>query len=328
MIARERTGLKRAEFQQFMSARGFRVQGDRAFGAYRGWPAAIGFIQAGKGALRVDLTAAQKPEGALVKSLKGELAPLKGCGVMVQGNTLVLNMDCRRNGEELDRRFPAAMDIVVAGLREAGLAPSELCPICGQADCDSMALTKLGYVRVHRACMEQQTQAVVAQAQAGQTSGSYVTGFIGALLGGVVGTLPNVLVALWANRIVAVLYALIPICAYYGYKLCKGRMNRGAFVCTLVSSVLNLFSIQFISTYIESFQTLGRVLSPAYVVRFTIDRLQSGSAGGYFLQSAVFLALGLWLSWGVVSRTAAQSGRAAVAALDTLQPMDESELRV
>ena len=177
-----------------------------------------------------------------------------------------------------------------------------------------------GYVPVHQSCVQNQTQATLAKAEENELTGNYFTGLIGALLGGVVGAIPNVLAAVFLERIFSLLYALIPIAAYYGYKLLKGKMNKAAFGCTLLSSVLNLFTVQFLIIYISLSRLLGMILSPVASMELFWQLLAGGDLTADLVQSVVFLALGLWFSWGIVTRTTKHevAGSAMVAA--TLQP--------
>jgi hypothetical protein len=59
------------------------------------------------------------------------------------------------------------------------------------------------------------------------SQGSYITGTIGAIIGGAIASLPWVLVYVYGNMIVAILAILIALGAFYGYKLAKGKMGKG-----------------------------------------------------------------------------------------------------
>ena len=57
--------------------------------------------------------------------------------------------------------------------------------------------------------------------------GSYITGTIGAVIGGAIASLPWILVYVYGNMIVAILAILIALGAFYGYKIAKGKMGKG-----------------------------------------------------------------------------------------------------
>ncbi len=72
------------------------------------------------------------------------------------------------------------------------------------------------------------TQEVVSgEAMNNNPQGSYVTGTIGAIIGGAIASLPWVLVYVYGNMIVAILAILIAFGAFFGYKIAKGKMGKG-----------------------------------------------------------------------------------------------------
>lgn len=54
----------------------------------------------------------------------------------------------------------------------------------------------------------------------------YVIGTIGALIGGLIGSVPWILSYVFANMIYAILSVVIVVCAFYGYKLTKAKMDK------------------------------------------------------------------------------------------------------
>ena len=48
------------------------------------------------------------------------------------------------------------------------------------------------------------------------------------------------------EKIYALLFALIPLCIYYGYKLLKGKMNKVVIVLTVILSVLSVYMIEML----------------------------------------------------------------------------------
>lgn len=131
-------------------------------------------------------------------------------------------------------------------------------------------------------------------------------GIIGGILGAIVGVLPSFLSVVLVEKIYALLFALIPLCIYYGYKLLKGKMNKVVIVLTVILSVLSVYMIEMlllayymVSDYglliSEAIQLVGAsLLEPSVWTAMTMDALTS------FL----FVALGIWIAWGRISRTA------------------------
>lgn len=59
-----------------------------------------------------------------------------------------------------------------------------------------------------------------------QLKNRYVIGTIGALIGGLIGSVPWILSYVFANMIYAILSVVIVVCAFYGYKLTKAKMDK------------------------------------------------------------------------------------------------------
>ncbi len=69
--------------------------------------------------------------------------------------------------------------------------------------------------------------------------GSYITGIIGAVIGGSIATILWVLVYVELNYILSVLAMLIAFCSLKGYEICKGKMSKGVKpIITIISLVL------------------------------------------------------------------------------------------
>ena len=123
------------------------------------------------------------------------------------------------------------------------------------------------------------------------------------------------------EKIYALLFALIPLCIYYGYKLLKGKMNKVVIVLTVILSVLSVYMIEMLllAYYIvaegflisEAIQIVwASLLEPSVWTAMTMDALTS------FL----FVALGIWIAWGRISRTAGTEVKTMDQVMATVTP--------
>lgn len=71
--------------------------------------------------------------------------------------------------------------------------------------------------------MEEENKDVI---QTKNNKGSYLTGIIGAIIGGAIATIPWVLVYVYGGMMLSILAALIAAGEFYGYKICKGKINK------------------------------------------------------------------------------------------------------
>lgn len=312
--------MKQKEFQTLMGRFGLRAGGDLALGAWKGWPVKVKREQVyGICNVQAEFALSGRVDKDHAKAIEREVKTYQNCSAILGLKAVAVVPDKPKLGS-FEERFTGVMNLVVQGLAEAGVTPPVVCPLCKGTGCDSMTLLGDDYVPAHRACVTSSVQGTLEKAEQ-ENAGNYLTGLIGALLGGVAGTVPNILAAVFLERVVAILYALIPIFAYYGYKLFKGKMNKGAFVCALLSSLVNLFVMQFLNVYVIFVQRLGGMLSPGDALYYYMDMLTGGNLTADLAQSALFLGLGLWISWSVITRTAKHNVHQAAAVASTLQPL-------
>lgn len=239
------------------------------------------------------------PSGGTLRRGRKQLP--QGCTLTWQAARV--NLICSGQDETLFQQFQAGMDAVTALFRDTGAVVSTSCPLCGRELCDSLALVNGAYVPVHRACCENRSYQSVSRAEANARTGSYVTGWIGALLGGVVGALPTILVA-WLLEIISLyLCLLIPLGAYYGYKLCRGRMDpdghRGHHrllaapgVCGGTGVVLH-----------RHCPVHGLWPSVFASVGFYFEIMEPGDILPSLLQNLLFVAVGIFCVFGIIRRT-------------------------
>ena len=71
-----------------------------------------------------------------------------------------------------------------------------------------------------------------------KASGSYVTGIIGAIIGGAIGAVPWIIAYIYGNMMIALLAILIAGGAYYGYKICKGKITKKVTIIITIISII------------------------------------------------------------------------------------------
>ena len=71
-----------------------------------------------------------------------------------------------------------------------------------------------------------------------KASGSYITGIIGAIIGGAIGAVPWIIAYIYGNMMIALLAILIAGGGYYGYKICKGKITKKVTIIITIISII------------------------------------------------------------------------------------------
>ena len=71
-----------------------------------------------------------------------------------------------------------------------------------------------------------------------KAKGSYITGIIGAVIGGIIATIPWILVYVYGQMMFSILAALIAFGEYYGYKIARGKVNKKLPVILMVMALV------------------------------------------------------------------------------------------
>ncbi len=308
------------------------LEGLRAYAAGKGWKMAgniamtvwqdgfpVSIVRANYGYVTATVRCESTSEAKeAIKNLRKEW---KGVCDFTKTNFSV-TVSSRSRKDDAIEQVDQGLNALIAALREAGCAPPGKCPICKQEGCDSAALIQQGYVPVHEACVHQHRQSAAEKAEENMVTGNYFTGFLGALVGSFVGALPSLLSILLAERIYVILFALIPMGAYQGYKLLQGKMNRFAFVSSLICSVIGVFALNFAVFAVTATKMYGAIPIP-YLVNVFFSNL--GEILVDMIMDFVFLALGLFICYGRISRTAATETAGAMDMEASLLPLHEQE---
>ncbi|MBR5009563.1 MAG: hypothetical protein IKY06_02885, partial [Clostridia bacterium] len=125
-------------------------------------------------------------------------------------------------------------------------------------------------------------------------------------------------------RVFALAMCLIPICAYYGYKLFGGKRNKFAIVISIIMAVAGVMLIQWelvaYSLMHERHYSLSRAVSYVWgrMDEFSIWVDLAKDAGIEWLMAA----LGVFISFSVISRTDKGDMKLSAEALEGAIPYD------
>lgn len=125
-----------------------------------------------------------------------------------------------------------------------------------------------------------------------KASGSYVTGIIGAIVGGIIATIPWVLMYVYGNMMLSALAILIAAGELLGYKLLKGKMTKAVpiiimAIAIVIVSVTTLLVIPSVLLYNEGVVVSVNTLKVLYA-----DSEFTGAITQDFILAVVFTILG------------------------------------
>ena len=267
------------------------------------------------------------------KALKKALnAAVKATGVKVGGvdrvmpNFLHASFSFSKT-EDPASRFANWMNTLTAALRANGVYPANTCAVTGAANPDALCLLTnpnfFGYQPVCSSAVRQSGYETQTRAEQNEASGSYLTGFVGALLGALVGIAINLVSILFADLMVAALFALIPIGAMFGYKLFKGKTDKVSIIIIVALCVAAIPVIVLLEIAYALMHNLGLALGDAlgYAMELITDGEFLSSITRDLLMMILFMGLGVLFAWRYLSSqlnsTQLQSARLQ---LDTMRP--------
>ncbi len=85
---------------------------------------------------------------------------------------------------------------------------------------------------------EENNKVIKTKEEKKEVKGSYITGIIGAIIGGLIATVPWILMYVYGNMMLSALAIIIAAGEFYGYKLFKGKMTKALPAIIMVISVL------------------------------------------------------------------------------------------
>jgi hypothetical protein len=311
------------EFSEFARAQQLHQVQDDAFGIYDIFPYRLSYNRqtasgtANAQGFTVWLLLDSKPDDALVKELRAVVHPFKVSVSQSAESGIRLSFPKKwANGETFDNVLSKTTDL----LRNHGLSSASQCPICGTQNCDILLNWKGFYRPAHQSCVQSTLSTGVETARNKIQNGSYLTGILGALVGSFLGAIPSFLSIWFGNQIVAFLFALIPLGAYFGYKLAHGKMNHLVTVITIVASFVQLFVLEQMLFYFNVVVVTG--LHPSifdtitkYFQHYTVSDIVE-SVG----MEVLFLLLGIWISWQMITKTGYSEVSSLQTTAATIQP--------
>lgn len=288
------------QFQDFMLGKGFKVTGELACGVEEKYPVSISLRN--RMLLEVRFSVSTDNWKTYKKDLSRALKSV-GASTLCDKNNLVVNINT--NNVTFAERYQDAIQKTIEVLKEHNIPPVTQCAVCARDNCDTLMFYNGQYRPLHNQCCEQLVEKASHAVEKNDLKGNYFLGFIGAFLGAIVGAIPTILSIVFAEKIYAMLFALIPMAIYYGYKLFRGKLNTAALVITIVLSIVSVYFIEIILLVIAFVTEYG--ISVIDSIQLSMHALTNAKTWSIMTEDSIssflFVILGIWISWSYISRT-------------------------
>lgn len=300
--------MKKADFAACAEQRGLRVVNNIAYGVVGNYPVQVQLVQDAN--LQVVVSLEEGGEGLdktsskeIVKEIRGELQ-VKATVSLHNGRLTALVGNPWGKAKKVEEGLDDLLSVLPAVLHRRGISPQKTCPICHREDCEMLAAFDGSYQPIHQGCLEEIAQAAGQKMAQNQESGSYLTGLLGAIIGGLLATIPAVAVIWFTETAYSLLYFLIPLGVYHGYRLARGKMDGIVLPLTCVLSVVFGVATDIMNLAISM---VANEIPLKYLgVMFTNGEVQRLLMGD-MVSSLLFVALGIAVTWNQISRTARSS---------------------
>lgn len=140
--------------------------------------------------------------------------------------------------------------------------------------------------------MGEKNKDVNTQENNAKKSGSYLTGILGAILGGAIATIPWILVYIYGNMMLSILAVLIAAGEFYGYKLLKGKVTKAlpAIIMVIAVVIVSIATLVVIPAIMLNNQ--GIHVSISTIKSLYANQTFSSAIFHDFAMSVVFTILG------------------------------------
>ena len=258
--------------------------------------------------------------------LKGKFGVTNATQDQNKETGVYLSATLKIKDEEPQTLYGQAIAALEMALKEEGVTPpSRTCPICEQGDGDTLARYEGQLGLVHMSCLRrwnnERQEALTLKAE----NASSARGMIGGLIGGVVGAIPAFLALFFFDYFVGVLFPLIPLGVYYGWKLLGGRLSKITTIFTIVYSLI----VGLLVEIIDSFLILRSIFPNRNITLWgTIqDYFNPEIFFEFFLRSTLialgFTVFGIFLAWRLITKTDKHEAADTQAIVDEAIPLDQ-----
>lgn len=283
--------------EEFAEGMGWKVEGDTAYGVVQGYafnttrnmygiattivwlgdmgPVTVGLLQ--------EFFKANKKEHRIA-----QLPRLIHSGISITQNNPV--------GKVKAEEIRGMIQAFAAWLAKLGVKPG--CTTCGKAEQNAFYTVNGVPIYLCPECGGAVTEAKEKELVA-ESKGNNILGIVGAVLGGIVGLIPWVLVGM-AGRFSAICGLLLGFCIYYGFKIFKGKLHKKVFVIltVIIIAIIMTFMAEMVTQIVLTVQAypeagFGRIVGFVFSIPFDPTLAYESGVWGDIGLAYLFSAIGV-----------------------------------
>lgn len=233
-----------------------------------------------KGLTKEDIKAIRKVSGMTMIRVES---------IALKSNSLFVLV---KQGLKSSEKHIQFLEKLVQVFKERGLHPLNHCPFCGKEETDSFRMIKGVPVKLHDECAKKFYLEVATQVEREERSNENMgKSLVYAVLGAIIGTIPTLITIFAFQYMIALLYALIPLASFYGYKY--GNAARKSWVPAFVS-IISLIIV--VGMNLGLYYTIAVAESVTFSEALMVDEFKRALLSDLGT-SVLFLGIGIAIAW-------------------------------
>lgn len=221
---------------------------------------------------------------------------------LTRGDTLFIILPRKSKDKTMDdiTYFLHFKETIFRVLREQNLLPLTKCVLCETEKEEEIFSTvhTTKFVKMHASCKKDYIAQVKQTVETEKSKNELVMGSVLlAIAGAVVGMIPLAFLLFATASYYGILYALVPLASFYGYKMGKAPRTKGTIVLVVVLSLIMVVAFEYLQ-----WNMIATAEQITFAQLFAGEGVMEQAIQD-FLFSLVFMAVGIWISWKYISKT-------------------------
>ncbi len=231
--------------KQFAKKNAWKINKNFAYGEIDGYLFTIADIQGFKVFLTPLLGIKEEQKDVIIDFLNKNKENLNLFQVLFDKDVLIVKFREIFRNTKIET-MEGYLSSITQFLKQNGIACNKVCGICNKEGAEQKAYIDFVYVYVHNQCLDEATHEIESAAmQIDCEDKNYLLGFIGALIGGIISSIPWIVLQLHFDTVAAVLAYLIVIGAFKSYTLFKGKVGKLTKWIIAFVAIVSVISTQF-----------------------------------------------------------------------------------